>query len=573
MVVSRCIRLVACLWAVLFCFALGGCAQFDQAGSRSSFQNADSREKARVVFRHIDDTRSLPSSYPSRQERQQQYKDLQAEWNGVKGKYAKAAFSFDFFQTFPQDAEPVFTGLAAIKRRYAAGATARGFSSRVAEGSARSTRDTVTVPPFSVVEWNTKGNCLDPNLPAPRDGDSFQLVPVTSIITPELLPLYQCLMRQVRSDSGARRHQQQLVWAMRTVGMSRSYADSLGPQQLAVLDSCMPGGAAAFNRVRSRMASSAQFQSLMRDLVPVVSVAGISFNPVDLLSSDNPSGIVENELDRLIGMPVNELVRDDGYQYGTVAEGVHSYAVGTGPLALTVRLVNTNASPFIFDPTLYAAQAQRKTQRVTLAPPPSGSVKTTRLGGVNDTRQGAAEDKAFQQRMLKDIAGFWRSHAPKQTRESLDKGWAAGLGQGWLGPDPFVAAMEGLIALGSGKTLTGEDLAEADRLSLRAGFLLPFVRDGKALPSAPGMRAETIDAKTAIDRQKLNNLGGYRVEPDVTKGMADPQRKYRLLTDVNDGIIALSGNAGGSTVSPFVTDQIDAYTKQLRKLAKRSFWD
>ncbi|MDL2207228.1 hypothetical protein LJB82_00725, partial [Desulfovibrio sp. OttesenSCG-928-M16] len=130
--------------------------------------------------------------------------------SGEEGLYGAQTYDFGSQAGEAQDTAPDSGPVAAPSRTVASASGA------------------ITIPARSMAEWTARGNCLDPDRPAPRYGDKFKLVPIGNIIDPQLLPLYEGFINLTVHDDEARRYQQQIVWAMRTVDKRNSYASSLG---------------------------------------------------------------------------------------------------------------------------------------------------------------------------------------------------------------------------------------------------------------------------------------------------------------------------------------------------------
>jgi len=232
--------------------------------------------------------------------------------------------------------------------------------------------DIVTVPPRSVIRWRTRGNCLDPQLPAPRNGDKFRLVKSASLIPADLHPLYKNFIRLTKTDAEAKRHQQQIIWCLRTISDKySSYCDRLGEAPKAVLDRAMPRGHQLIEKARKNQKQQEKTLALLRKIAPQVKLDGRNVSLVDLIDPKTAPQIMEQQLQHLINMPLNESAPDIGYEYTELAPGVFAQAVGDGPLSLVVRVANTTGDPYDFDASLFAAQPQRKAQKITLAPPDS----------------------------------------------------------------------------------------------------------------------------------------------------------------------------------------------------------
>lgn len=235
----------------------------------------------------------------------------------------------------------------------------------------------LVIPARSKAEWIAKGNCLDPDRPAPREGDNFRLVPINTLIYPELLALYEGFINLTPHDADARRYQQQIVWAMRTVDKRNSYASSLGARQKALLDKSLPGGAILFDDVRLQKAGEEGVADFLVGLLPRISFFGFSINPSDLLNPDRAPDVADNQLAQLITMPVEGGAAGGAAGTKSLDAGIETRITGTAPLTMQVSIINTTDRDYVFVPAHYAAEAQRKVQRLTLAPP-----QDARISGI-----------------------------------------------------------------------------------------------------------------------------------------------------------------------------------------------
>lgn len=227
----------------------------------------------------------------------------------------------------------------------------------------------IIIPARSTVEWTAAGNCLDPDRPAPRRGDVFRLVPVSGLIDPQLLPLYEAFLRLSVSDAEARRYQQQIVWALRTVDKRNSYASSLGARQKALLDRSLPGGAALFDEVRVSKVGEEGVGDFLAALLPRISFFGFSIDLADLMNPDTAPAVADSQLEQLINMPVEGPENDAAQAKGNLAPGIETRISGAGPLVMRVSISNTSNEDYVFMPTSHAAEPRRHAQRLSLAPP------------------------------------------------------------------------------------------------------------------------------------------------------------------------------------------------------------
>ncbi|GHU04750.1 hypothetical protein FACS1894205_3510 [Alphaproteobacteria bacterium] len=382
---------IAFLSAAIPVLGLSGCATQQGPGAYQA-TTGDSRSQA--LFRKIDGGDSVASIYPSKESRQAQYGLVEKEWSALAGKYpAKGPQDPALVQSFNQDIDVLSAEMADIQKRLN---QFSGSPTGLAQGPGL-----ISIPAFSSIEWENRGNCLDPNLPAPRAGDKFQMIPAQTLIPPELMPIYQCVLKKAETDPEVKKHQQQIIWAMRTLDKRRSYADALGSAHQAILNQCSPDGdgAAVLQSLRAPHEGAAVAQTVMLTAVSVASVAFLGVNLAALVDPETSPFLIDQEVSQLMNAPINEEIRDGNYHYGSVDNGVYSEIVGTAPLKVKIRLVNARQDPYVFDPTLYAAQAQRKTQRVTMAAPPPDQIEIRSLGDSRQLVQAIREDQAFVNRM------------------------------------------------------------------------------------------------------------------------------------------------------------------------------
>jgi hypothetical protein len=238
-----------------------------------------------------------------------------------------------------------------------------------AEAAPASGGGAMVIPARSQARWTARGNCMDPDRPAPRHGDKFRLIPINRLLDPELVPLYQSFINLTAHDAEAQRYQQQIVWAMRTVNQRRSYASSLGPAQRALLDKSHPGGAALFDGVRQSRVGQEGAMDFLAGMLPRISFFGFSIDPAELLNPSTAPAVADNQLEHLINASPGEPLRDTGYEQGRLARGIETTIVGTAPLTMTVTITNNSDTDYVFVPSAWVAEAQRHVQRVTLAPP------------------------------------------------------------------------------------------------------------------------------------------------------------------------------------------------------------
>lgn len=336
-------------------------------------------------------------------QRTAQYARIEQELELLRQRYAQQAPASS--ESLRVDLKPVMDEVADISQRMAASGAA------VAPGA--TAPGTLVIPARSMATWTTEGLCLDEKLPAPGASDRFQLIPIGQLIHPELISLYQNLVRLYPGEPGVERYAQQLAWMLRGVDKGSAYSDSLGQAQKNILDRCAPDGADLYVSVASRYAPVRETERTgipLRDMLSMISVFGMAFNAADLLNPERAPDAANQQVQALIRATPMENSTASGYEYAQLAPGVYTHITGAGPLTVRIRLANVTASPFAFDPTAYAAQAQRELQRIGLSP--ATNVLVTQLAVTREDSAGVSEDRAFVERTMQAIGDLLIQYQP-----------------------------------------------------------------------------------------------------------------------------------------------------------------
>lgn len=572
-----CFLCTSCVTTGTQTLGLGNLTDFGKTYSQS--------QKAWDTFNYVDANKRLPSAYPTKAERQEQYQQIQDAWNAVKNTYKQNGYSDSFFQTFPQDMKAIFVELAAIKNRANAASGKADAAGAVVlnEKSA----DTVTIPPYSMVEWTTKGNCLDPSRPAPRNGDKFQIIAAGDLIDDELMPLYQGLLRLANTDANAKRHQQQLVWAFRTISNSNSYSRSLNQEQMAVLDKCYPNGASLYNSVVQQKQITNEIKNLIKDVVPSITIGGRTVNPVDLATAKDPAAAISGQVQRLIDLPINEPIKNSGFEYNELAENVYVHAVGTNSLTVRMRIINATGSTIYFNPLMYAAQAQRETQRVSLCTPPSNIVSNTDLsGGSKNNSTSAKEDNTFLDKTTNDIAKFPGTIIPKDKYKDFFEEWKTRLNgmnyrPDWLVANEVISYIQANIELNTGKNLlTGVEMHVVEKsilygtlAAVNAKLTAATQPNGDHYAKIPN--TELLALKTRAEEwQAYPTKNELAAKLEVSREKLD--KAFRYITAIQDYYSMVDNTQKTGISNELMEKLLQAYDYHLKEILKgneTSLWD
>ena len=573
---------------MILCFLCAGCVTTgtQTLGLADFGKTYAQSQKAWDTFNYVDANKRLASAYPAKAERQEQYQHIQNAWNAVKSAYKQQGYSPAFFEKFPQDMQAIFEELAAIKNR-ADAATGKVTTGAEAVVLNAKTADTVTIPPYSMVEWITKGNCMDPSRPAPRSGDKFQIIDISDLIDDDLLPLYQGLLRLANTDAAAKRHQQQLVWAFRTVSDSNSYSRSLNQEQMTLLDKAYPNGAALFNSVVQRKQMTNEIKNLIKDVVPSITIGGRTVNPVDLATAKDPAAAISGQVQRLIDLPINEPIKNSGFEYNELAEGVYVHAVGTNYLTVQTRIINATGSTVYFNPLMYSAQAQRETQRVSLAPPPANTVKTTDLsGGSKNNTTAAKEDNTFFDKTTNDIAKFPGTIIPKDTYKDYFEEWKTRLNgmnyrPDWLVANEVISFIQANIELQTGKNLlTGVEMHAVDKAILYGTLCAVKAKLTAATQPNGDHYAKIPNTELLALKVRAEEWQKYPTKDKLAEVLGVPRAKldkaFRYITAIQDYYASVNNTQKTGVSNELMEKLLQAYDYHLQEILKGNetpLWD
>lgn len=217
----------------------------------------------------------------------------------------------------------------------------------------------IVIPPGTTISYTNKGYCMDPNLPAPKSGEEFQLVPMAQLIPEELQGTYKKLLEKASSgDTSVQFNMQHLVWALRTAGTDAAYANNLTTQQKRILDRCSDYQ----GQFEDFHATAKSNSKMMKELLGLadsylnVKIGGVSYKASDLLDPDIGSKKINEHLNQLIDMSKYLPVENTGFNYGELQSGIYTDVKGCGSLQFTARIANSTNQPFIYYPQNYVGQ-------------------------------------------------------------------------------------------------------------------------------------------------------------------------------------------------------------------------
>ena len=244
-----------------------------------------------------------------------------------------------YFAQVPDNAEPLET-----VHRKDAGRSKSGVQF-LANGG-------ILIPPGVVISYENKGCCMDPSLPAPKEGDEYQLVPVERLLPAEMRDIYQKLMlKAANGDQAVQCNLQYLVWALRTAGTDHPIANSLSKNELSILDRC--GYSGQFSAFHQNAKANKDLNDLANALV---SIGTVSYSADDLRNSGNALERINEHLEQLMQIGATMPTSHTGFNFGELEPGIYTDIRGTGYLTFTARIANSTGQDFIFYPSNYAGQ-------------------------------------------------------------------------------------------------------------------------------------------------------------------------------------------------------------------------
>lgn len=247
------------------------------------------------------------------------------------------------------------------KRKKESESTSLPATPRARVGDARrAVNGVITIHPGEVVQFEAQGYCLDPDRPAPSEGEPMRFIPMASLINFRLRRLfYKVLHMAGRQNTSYAADFQNVVWAIRTADAKQnSWGDELGGAEKLLLNVAMPGGAALLQQVRRTATGRTEGGRGLAPLVPGVNFSADSRLHLEQLFRQTPRGAIPHS----------------DAQFSMLSSGVAGRAENLGRLRVRWQIANSSEKDFTFDAAQWALDPQRKVQREALPPPSSGLV-------------------------------------------------------------------------------------------------------------------------------------------------------------------------------------------------------
>lgn len=329
----------------------------------------------------------------------------------------------------------------------------------------------VNLSPNSYFVFTEKGHCMDQGLPAPGRGELMRMVPTADLIPPELQGLWRGVMLKVSKpgpDYEAYRWRiQQIIWMIRSAGTESTWAGIEPDQELKrLLNGAYPNGYKVWWDYQRNTLDEARSKAATANMFTRFLGMGDKYSANDFTNGNHGQRIVDASMQRSMSTPVTGQIVP-GSEFSLIAPGVAARTVGTDQLEARIEILNVSGKPFIYEPSAWAAETQRRAQRVAFGGNMQGA-KMANLKPYSDQQRNDAD---------KEIAGaFFDDMKKKQAERLAEFGPAAKVFRTLFkaGAD-FMPVVGNALALYEATTgrdwMTGEELAPINRALAMAGTI------------------------------------------------------------------------------------------------------
>lgn len=216
------------------------------------------------------------------------------------------------------------------------------------------------IKPGEVLQFQAQGYCLDPDRPAPANGEPMRFIPMSGLINFRLRRLFYKVLHAAGGRRGAyAADYQNVIWAIRTADSRQSaWGDALGSAEKRLLNEVMPGGAALLQQVRRTATGRASGGMGLAPIMPGVDFSADSRIHLRRLFNETPRN----------GMPHATA------QFSMLSPGIAGRAENLGGLKVRWQIANSTDKDFFYDSAQWALESPRNVQREALPPPGEGLV-------------------------------------------------------------------------------------------------------------------------------------------------------------------------------------------------------
>lgn len=349
--------------------ALSGCETL-LAGGRNRWDSllndlnnyADGTDRARAIFQQLQSGQPITPGNPQGElkvlkklnteflEGQQKFQSAMSSGKPVSfetlvdalGKPLSDSMRFGFYDAAKKDKAAYMRSLA--KKGAPQKLTIKG--------------STLSIPPGKWVQFDQRGYCMDPSLPAPNQGDAFFLEQISERIPEPLAPLYRALGNYRGANDSTK---QRLTWALMGAGTKSPYMTSIDHESLLHFEKALPGGAKILTDYHNQQV---MLNALLR---MALKTSGLDqyVSADDLTNPNSRDAAVDRHLDQLIasGQSMGSVGKGTGYQM--LAPDVAASVTGAGPLTLRVTIINASQDVFEFNSVDWFAKPVARKQSVS----------------------------------------------------------------------------------------------------------------------------------------------------------------------------------------------------------------
>ncbi|MDX6528470.1 MAG: hypothetical protein QOH41_760 [Blastocatellia bacterium] len=224
----------------------------------------------------------------------------------------------------------------------------------------------ITIPAHTEVSMGLRVNCEDIGASAPQSGEKMHLVPESTLLPDEFVPIFVKLAAYSQNHPEAQAQIQRIVWNMRH-GCFRDWEQGkalrLQPADNALLDELSPGA----SKIISDKCHKFNVANFSKDVLAASLNGGarIDVNPVGLIDANQTTLRVVNAHAHI---PITEPIPNDNSDFSLIAPGVavqsHNENAGAVTSKITVR--NTTDKNVKFTPSEWGMESRRPTQRFAI---------------------------------------------------------------------------------------------------------------------------------------------------------------------------------------------------------------
>ena len=214
---------------------------------------------------------------------------------------------------------------------------------------------------------------MDRQLGNPAKDEKFRLIPLSTMLPEQILPVYRALMKyaQDNSSESSREDIQGIIWAMREVASHSNINRplSLSDQQQSLLEKVYPGGTKIIADYQQNIQSAEAAKEKIGGLIDKSLNRRPSMHLYDTITRNEAHNNIRQTLTGIRNTQGKGYPAVNG-EYTLLMPNIAARTTSPngGSKEVLVEIVNNSNEAFAFDPTDYVAQSQRQVQRLALHP-------------------------------------------------------------------------------------------------------------------------------------------------------------------------------------------------------------